>query len=72
LEPVRLRLAAKFMEFFKIIQLELLVGLLALTIFHSKLQYSINFMIADQITESNSRFIEVLVLSLLDLLILQV
>jgi hypothetical protein len=60
------------MEFFKIIELELLVGLLALTIFHSKLHYSINFMIADQITESNSRFVEVLVLSLLDLLILQV
>jgi len=72
LEPVRLRLAAKFMEFFKIIELELLVGLLALTIFHSKLQYSINFMIADQITESNSNFVEVLVLSLLDFLILQV
>jgi hypothetical protein len=58
------------MEFFKIIELELLVKLLALTIFHSKLQYSINFMIADQITESNSNFVEVLVLSLLDFLIL--
>ena len=54
------------------IELALLVEQFALTKFHFKLQYSINFMIANQITEFNSSFVEDLVLSLLDYMILRV
>jgi hypothetical protein len=71
-EAARLRLAINFMEFIKIIEVELLVEQFSLTIYHSKLQYSIDFMIANQITEFNSNFVEDLVLSLLDYMILRV
>lgn len=72
LEPARLRLAINFMEFIKIIEVALLVEQFALTIFHFKLQYSFDFIIANQITEFNSSFVEDLVLSLLDYMILSV
>ncbi len=55
-----IRLAANILGMFEMIEL---VRFMAIISIHSMIQYSIDFMFADQIIELNSNFVEVLVLS---------
>ena len=61
-----IRLAAKILGMFEMIieiKMERLFRLMAIITIHSMIQYSIDFMFADQIIELNSNFVEDLVLS---------